>query len=124
MNYIIGVAIISTVIYLLIKKYTPEYAILAEILSVCLVLFSAYPYIRDVIDFFASVDAEKEYISLLLKITGIAVLTQFSADICSDSGETALSSKIEFAGKTMILALSLPLVEKLLEFAIGMINEK
>lgn len=124
MTSVVGIAIISSVIYMLIKKYSPEFAVLAEICSIIMVLFTVYPYICDVIDFFSSVNIENEYISLVLKVTGIAVLTQFSSDICQDSGESALSSKIEFAGKTIILALSLPLVENLLEFAIGLINER
>lgn len=124
MTAIIVISVVSSVIYLLIKKFTPEYAVLAEVCSVVLIILFVYPYICDVIDFYSSVKTDSEYMSLVLKVTGIAVLTQFSADICRDSGETALSSKIEFAGKTIILAMSLPIVEKLLEMAIGLINER
>lgn len=124
MTSIIIVSIISSVIYVLIKKYAPEYALLAEISSIVLIILFVYPYICDVIDFYSSFETDNDYMSLVLKITGIAVLTQFSADICRDSGESALSSKVEFAGKTIILAMSLPVVEAVLELAIGLINEK
>ena len=39
------------------------------------------------------------------------------SDICRDSGETALASKVELAGKLSIVIISLPLVKQLLEFA-------
>lgn len=121
---IVGIALISAVLYVLIKKYSPEYASLAQIGAVILVLLAVYPYICDVIDFFSSSIIDRSYIKLLLRMTGVAVLTQFAADVCADSGETALASKVEFAGKSIILALSLPTVKTLLEFAVGLINEK
>lgn len=120
---IIGIALISAVLYGLIKKYSPEYAVFIEIGAIIIILLTVYPYICDVIDFFASYSSENDYASLLLKITGIAVLTQFASDICGDCGESALAAKIEFAGKSIILALSVPTVKTLLEFAIGLIKE-
>ncbi len=121
---VVGIALISALVYVLIKKYSPEYAMLVEISSIVLILLFSYPYICDVIDFFSSVDMDNDYFSLILRITGVAVLTQFAADVCADSGENALADKIEFAGKTIILAMSLPVVKSLLEFATGMINSK
>lgn len=121
---IIGIAIISAVLYTLIKKFSPEFSALVEIGATVIVLLIAYPYLCDIVDFLAISDIDTEYIKLLLKTVGVAILTQFAADICIDSGETALASKIEFAGKSVILALSLPTVKTLLEFAIGLINEK
>lgn len=121
---IIGIAIISAVLYTLIKKFSPEFSSIVEVGAIIIVLLTAYPYLCDIVDFFATSDIDTEYIKLLLKTVGVAVLTQFAADICIDSGETALATKIEFAGKSVILALSLPTVKTLLEFAIGLINEK
>ncbi len=119
---IVGIAIISAVLFLLLKKYSGEYALLLEICSVILILLLIYPDICDVLDFFSSVGLDSGYTSLLLKITGIAVLTQFAADICEDSGESALSSKVSFAGKTVILSLTVPTVKALLDFAVKLIG--
>ncbi|MBQ8209741.1 MAG: hypothetical protein IJZ35_04070 [Clostridia bacterium] len=123
---IIGVSVISAVLYLVVKKYSPEYAVLIEIASIVLVVWTAYPYLCDVIDFYmefsASGSIDGDYLKLILKVSGAALITQFSADICRDSGESALASKVEFAGKTLILALSLPLTQALLEFATGLIK--
>lgn len=124
---IVGVSVISAVVYILTKKYSPEYAILIEIAAVILILWTAYPYICDVIDFYMEFSAvggiDSSYLQMLLKIMGVAILSQFSSDICKDSGESALASKIEFAGKTLILALSVPMAQALLEFAVGLIKE-
>lgn len=121
---IIGIAIISAVLYTLVKKFSPEYSSLVEISAIVMVLLTAYPYLCDIVDFLAVSEIDTGYIKLLLKTAGVAILTQFACDICADSGENALASKIEFAGKSVILALSLPTVKTLLEFAIGLINKR
>ena len=57
----------------------------------------------------------KEFIVILLKITGIALLTEFAVSVCKDSGEAAIASKIDFGGKIIMIGLSLPIIASLLE---------
>ncbi len=126
MTKVMGIAVISAVLYLLIKKYCPEYTILIEIASIILILWTVYPYLCDVLDFYSDLSlsdsTDSDYFKIILKISGVAIITQFSADICKDSGESALASKVEFAGKTIILALSIPMVQAISEFATGLIK--
>lgn len=63
-----------------------------------------------------------EYLTLLLKALGVSVLTQLAADACRDSGETALSNKVELAGKVTILLLCLPLVKAMIQLSAGLIK--
>lgn len=56
-----------------------------------------------------------QFILLLLKITGIAILTEFAVSICKDSGESALGTKIDIGGKIMIISISIPIITSLLE---------
>ncbi|MBR5498185.1 MAG: hypothetical protein IKV76_09430 [Clostridia bacterium] len=124
MTVVAAVAITASVIYLIVKKSAPEFAIIAEICAVVLVILFVYPYICDIVDFCSELETDNSYLKLLLRITGVAVITQFSADLCKDSGMCALSSKVEFAGKTVMLVMSLPIIEALFEFATGLINER
>ena len=59
---------------------------------------------------------------LLIKILGIAVITKIGADICNDSGNSALSSMVELAGKTVILVMTFPLIKTVTELAGGLLN--
>ena len=52
---------------------------------------------------------------LLIKITGIAILTEFASSVCKDSGETAIASKVDMGGKIIIIAMSIPIIASLLE---------
>ena len=56
--------------------------------------------------------------ALLLKITGIALLTEFAISICKDSGEGAIASKIEIGSKVIIITMSIPIITSLLELVI------
>ena len=56
-----------------------------------------------------------EYLGVLLKITGIAILTEFAVTICKDSGENAIASKIDFGGKIIVISMSIPIISALLE---------
>lgn len=55
------------------------------------------------------------FLSIILKITGIAFLTEFIVSVCKDAGESAIASKIEIGSKIMIIFLSIPIISNLLE---------
>ena len=122
MIQLMGVALISAILFVVIKKYSPEYMIFAEIGSVLLVFLLLYPYIKDIIDFYYEYadygGVDNSYLKIVLKSIGIALLTQFTSDICKDSGQSALAGKIEFAGKLLIAVLALPLAKSLIEVAL------
>lgn len=59
-----------------------------------------------------------KFIGLLVKITGIAFLTEFAVSICKDSGEGAIASKIELGSKIVIISMSVPIISSLLELVI------
>ena len=61
------------------------------------------------------VSIHQEFITLLIKITGIAILTEFAVSICKDSGETAIASKIDMGGKVIMVSMSIPIMAGLLE---------
>lgn len=125
---LIGTAVVATVLYGLVKHYSPEYAVLVETGAIVLLLWMAYPHLCDVIDFFweytGDIGITSDYLKIVIKSLGIAVLTQFAADLCRDAGESAMGSKVEFVGKLMIAALAIPLAKALLELALELIQKK
>ena len=58
---------------------------------------------------------------IILKVTGIAFLTEFGVSICKDSGETAIANKIDLAGKILIIAISIPIISALLELTLKLL---
>ena len=46
----------------------------------------------------------------VVKIIGVGYLTEFSASLCEDYGVSSVGKKMQFAGKILILTLSLPMI--------------
>lgn len=116
---IIGIAFISVIIIIILKQYKPEFAIYASILAGILILTMSFSKLSSIIELLNSIASKTaingEFLKILLKITGIALLTEFGISICKDSGETAIASKVDIAGKVTIIAISIPIMSGLLE---------
>lgn len=119
---IIGIGLTGLVIIVILKQYRPEYAIYVSIIAGVLILFLAMQKISGVINLLQLISEKtyinKNFLGILLKITGIAILTEFAVSICSDAGEKAIASKIEIGSKVIIIAMSLPIITSLLELVI------
>ncbi|WP_348980671.1 stage III sporulation protein AD [Bacillus cereus group sp. BfR-BA-01356] len=55
------------------------------------------------------------YVETLLKIIGIAYIAEFGAQITKDAGQGAIASKIELAGKILILVMAIPILTVVIE---------
>ncbi len=62
------------------------------------------------------------YVKLLLKAGGIAYLTDITAGLCRNAGESSLGTYVELAGRAELILLSLPLLEELLELSFGVLS--
>lgn len=116
---IIGIGLISLVIIVILKQYKPEYAIYVSMAAGVLILMFSVEKITNIINLLQNY-ASKTYINqkfleVLLKITGIAFITEFAVSICSDAGEKAIASKIEIGSKVIIISMSIPIITSLLE---------
>lgn len=116
---IVGFALVATFIILILKQYKPEYAMQASILAGIVILVFAISKISTVITLIENlindIGINKEFLVILLKITGIAYLVEFASSICKDAGENAIASKVELAGKLLIVTLSIPIISTLIE---------
>lgn len=58
---------------------------------------------------------ESVYLKTVLKIIGIAYIAEFGAQIVRDAGQESIASKIELAGKVLILVLAIPIIGIIIE---------
>ena len=61
------------------------------------------------------------YVETILKIIGIAYIAEFGAQITKDAGQGSIASKIELAGKILILAMAIPILTVIIETIINLI---
>lgn len=72
--------------------------------------------VRETAELFLS-DGIAEYVSVMLRALGIALLTRICTDLCRDAGEGVAASGVELAGKAAILMLCLPIIKEILGYA-------
>ena len=116
---IVAFGLVATFIIVLLKQYKSEYAIYASVIAGATLLIFAVSKVGTIINLLENlvdtVGINKEFFKILLKITGIAYLVEFASNMCKDAGESAISSKIELAGKPLIVTLSIPIISTLVE---------
>ena len=119
---IIGIGVLALIIIVILKQYKPEFAIYVSMIAGVLILVLAIQKLTGIINLLQSLANKtyinKSFLSILLKITGIAFITEFAVSICSDAGEKAIASKIEIGSKVIIIAMSIPIITSLLELVI------
>lgn len=116
---IAAVAIAGSVLGLVIKKSSPEMAILLTIALSVFSLVIAYSVIRDVLDFIKAVSESAEIapsiLSVVLKTVGISVIAKIASDVCKDAGQSSVASGVELAGAIAAIYIALPLFETVLK---------
>lgn len=118
--------IIAAVLSVMLKKYNPEISMLvavgAGVIVFALILSKISPALNQVSNLLTRAGMPVEYGGILLKSLGICFLCQFSSDACKDAGQSALASKVELAGKLMIVLIALPMIEDITQTAVGIIG--
>lgn len=119
---IIGVGITALIIIIILKQYKPEFTVYVSIISGVIIILMVMDKLSAVVNILSSLASKtgtgSTFLKILLKITGIAILTEFAVSICKDSGETAIASKIDLGGKIIIISISIPIITALLELLI------
>lgn len=121
-----AVCVIGAILACLLKQYCKEQALFCSI-SVCvLVMLSicAYfsPIASQINELFLKTELDVQYLEMLWKSIGICYLTGIAADLCRDSGESAMASVAELWGRITLLVLMLPMAKGLLELMIGVLQ--
>ena len=122
---IIALGLVGTVFSVLLKKENSQIAMLVAaatgiliFLMLCVPLGELLVLLRETAE---EAGVGKDYFSIVLKVIGIAYLTQFGAQLCADAGESAIASKIELAGKVLMMTVAAPVLTGLLEMVMGLV---
>lgn len=119
---IIGIGLIALIIIMILKQYKPEFAIYVSIMAGVIILLLSLSKISGIVNLLTDIsnkaNINSDFLKIILKITGIAILTEFAVSICIDCGEKAIANKIDIGGQIIIITISLPIISSLLETVI------
>lgn len=119
---IVGLALVAAVLSVLLRNQRPEIALQVSIVTGVIIFLLMAARITTVVslleDIAKKINIDIVYLTTVLKITGIAYITTFGAEVCRDAGENAIASKIEFAGKILIMVLAIPILMAVLDIMV------
>ena len=96
---IAGIGIVALIIIMILKQYRPEFVIYVSLIAGVMILVLIMDKLSGIINLLTNLSNKmsinQEFLKVLIKITGIAFLTEFAVSICKDSGETAIASKVD-----------------------------
>lgn len=119
---IVGVGIVATILAVVLKNQKPEISLQISIVTGLIIFIFVITKLHSVLEVLnmvaRKVDIDLVYITTIFKIVGIAYVSEFGAQVCRDAGESAIASKIEFAGKILIMMLAIPILIALLNLVV------
>ena len=122
-----ALALIVSVLYQTVSGRNKEIAILLMVLGCAVVLGAAISYLEPVFAFIQKLQAlgnvNSQMLEILLKSTGIGLLTEISILVCNDMGNASMGKTLQMLATVVILWLSLPMLNSLLELIGGIMGE-
>ncbi|MDG5788699.1 stage III sporulation protein AD [Evansella sp. AB-P1] len=122
---IVGLGLIATFLALVVKEHKPIFAFLLTVLVGVIIFIFLIDQIALIINMLEELATRANinlvYVQTVLKIIGIAYIAEFGAQIAKDAGQGAMASKIELAGKVLIMVMAIPIISVIIETIINLI---
>ncbi|QUH26647.1 stage III sporulation protein AD [Serpentinicella alkaliphila] len=122
---IVAIGLVATILSVIVKKQNPEIGIYISIVTGILIFLFVISRLQAVLvilnQLSSQIQIDDIYLTTILKIVGIAYVAEFGSQICKDAGEGVIASKIEFAGKILIMFLAVPILVSLMDLIINIV---
>ena len=126
---ILSVCVLAVVTVIFIAALRPKNAEIAVMLGLCasvVILFSLFSNIAQITDKISEITAASGistgYIAILLKVIGICLVTEFTANVCRDSGSSSLAGTVTLTGKILVTIAALPLYSDILNVVLELVK--
>jgi stage III sporulation protein AD len=116
---VVGLGLIATFLAVILKEQKPAFAFLLSLFAGIVIFLFLIGEINTVLRMLERIATNANlnmiYVETILKIIGIAYIAEFGAQITKDAGQGAIASKIELAGKILILVMAIPILKVMIE---------
>ncbi len=122
---IAGIGLLAAILMLVLKEQRPLFAFLLAMFTGVFIFLMMLGKIDAVIGTMQQL-AERSgipsvYLKTILKMIGIAYIAEFASQIIRDAGAESVASKVEFAGKVLILVIAVPIINVIVETVVGLL---
>ena len=120
-----AVAVAAALCAVTVRKQAPEIALVLSLCAGALILSLCAGALTDVVDELRRIaeygGLSPDLLGPVIKVVGIAVVTNLAAEICKDAKEGGLASAVETAGTILGLLAVLPLAGAVLSLLSGLL---
>ena len=113
-----GAVFLAIILIVNLSGHRKDMAALLTLAVCIMVALVAVQYIRPVLEFVVELEEigglDGEMIRILLKITGIGMISEIVAPVCADTGNASVGKSLQFLAVMVMLALSIPLFRSLI----------
>lgn len=122
---IVGVSIFAVIMIIILKNYRPEMALVLSIITGIGIMLYAISKMSSVInvlnDLVSKSGVNTDFLLIIIKVIGIAYIVEFGKNVCIDAGQSSIATKLEIAGKVVIVVLTIPLISSLVNVLVGLV---
>lgn len=117
----------GVILILTLERNQKEIGLVLGLVVCCLVICGSITYLSPVIDFIDQLEElsniDHELLRIVLKAAGISILADIVNLICADSGNASLGKALHMLGISVILWLSIPLFQALIDLLQSVLGE-
>lgn len=114
-----GAVVILVILCLLVSSRDKSFASLLVMGGCAMVLMLGISYLSPVVSFLQDLQSlgnlQPELVKILMKVTGIGILTEITVLLCADSGNSSLGQSLRILSTGVILWLALPIFQAMLD---------
>jgi stage III sporulation protein AD len=111
---IVGIGLMAGVLINLLRQQKPELAMQLSIATGAMLFLLMISRVIQVVDVLQTLGTkarvDQAYLGTVLKIIGIAYVADFGSQVLQDAGEKSVATKVEMAGKILIMLLAVPIM--------------
>lgn len=112
---IVAISIVAVLLITILKSVKKDdFALIVTIITAVILFTLVLVKLESITSLLESLvqksGINKEYLTLLLKVTGISYVIELATNICKDAGNSAIASKVEMLGKISIVVLTIPIL--------------
>ena len=126
MLQLVGSALVGGIITVYLKSINQELALMSLICTGIIIVVTAFAYLTETFDLFRRIaeigNVDQTLLKIVLKIVGIGYVIEFAAGILEDFGVKSIADKLVFAGKIIILTVSVPIFYALINILVGLVS--
>lgn len=124
---ITAAALVTTVLTLVVRREEKDFALLLTMAGCAMAGMVLLTFLEPVLSFLSTLqtmgDLSGEMLLILMKAVGVGLVAEIAGMVCTDGGNASLGKVIQLVGSAVILWLSLPIFQMLMDLMIRILGE-